>query len=538
MPDVQVQISAIDIMVIVVYLVGIVSLGCWAGIRQRRRNSTGKGYFLAGQTLTWPLIGLALFSTNIQTAHLVGMAQEGYISGMVFGNLEWLAAFLLIVLALFFAPFYIRARVATLPDFLEKRYNSRPCRDWMAMIGIMTAIFFHIGMALYSGAVLFRNLFGVNMTVSILVLSILTAIYTTIGGLLAVVLTEAIQALVMLSGSAMLVLMGLIRVGGWSEMTANVDPVMMTVLRGSNDPSGMPWYAAFLGYPVLGLWYWCADQTIVQRVLGAKDEHHARLGPLFCEFLKILPVFLFTLPGILLMAMENKGLFPPIGNSKDTYGFLVQNLLPTGLKGLMAAAMLAAVMGAVSGALNSTAVLFTYDVYKRLRPNVSDQMLTRIGRRATVAAMVLGILWAPVVGMFPSIMRYVLAVVCHISPPITTVFVWGVFSKRVNSSGAVATLYLGSALCCVAFFLTSIPGAAIISIPPLMDCFYLFVVCSVIHVCVSMVRPQKLTTEQAKLVWEHPFLAFTEGRLRGIGDYRLVAGVLTIVMVVLYTTFA
>ena len=314
----KITIDTLDLIVICVYLIGIVGFGCLVGIRRRRVAADSKGYFLAGRSLTWPFIGLALFSANIQTTHLVSLAQEGYLSGLVYGNLEWLASFLLIVLALFFAPFYIRANVATLPDFLEKRYDWH-CRDFLAVIGMVTAIFFHIGMALYAGGVLFRNLFGLDIVVSITIIAVLTVLYTAIGGLMAVVLTESLQTVIMLLGSAMLFFFGLYELGGWSELVANLDPVMMSILRGSDDPSGMPWYAAFLGYPVLGLWYWCADQTIVQRVLGAKDENHARVGPLFCGFLKILPVFFFTFPGMILLAMVNKGQVAPLANSEDAY---------------------------------------------------------------------------------------------------------------------------------------------------------------------------------------------------------------------------
>lgn len=532
----KVSISFLDLVIIVVYLVGIVVLGCWAGLRHRRAASDGKGYFLAGRSLSWPFIGLALFSANIQTTHLVSLAQEGYLSGLVYGNLEWLASFLLIVLALFFAPFYLRAKVATLPDFLEKRYN-RQCRDFLAVIGMVTAIFFHIGMALYAGGVLFRNLFGLDIVVSISVIAVLTVLYTAVGGLMAVVLTESLQTVIMLLGSAMLFFFGLHQVGGWSEMVANLDPVMMSILRDSDDPSGMPWYAAFLGYPVLGLWYWCADQTIVQRVLGAKDENHARVGPLFCGFLKILPVFFFTVPGMILMAMVNQGQVAPLANSEDAYGFLIQNLMPVGLKGVLAAALLAALMSTISGALNSAAVLFSYDVYKRFSPLASDRSLVRVGRWVTVFAMMLGILWTPVIGMFPSIMRYVLAVVSHISPPITAVFLWGVLWRGASATGAKVTLWLGSALGLVGFLLTVFKDDTGWQISPMMDCFYLFLACSVILFLVSLWRPQQETEESRALVWNHPLDVLRDPGWPGLLNYKFLAGLLFFVMVALYVLF-
>ena len=532
----KVTVSSVDLVIIIVYLVGIVVLGCWAGLRQRRKVADGKSYFLAGRSLTWPFIGLALFSANIQTTHLVSLAQEGYLSGIVYGNLEWMASFLLIVLALFFAPFYLRARVATLPDFLEKRYSPQ-CRDFLAVIGMMTAIFFHIGMALYAGGVLFRNLFGLDIMISISVIAVLTVLYTAIGGLMAVVVTESFQTLIMLLGSATLFFFGLHEVGGWSEMVGNLDPEMMSMWRSSDDPSGMPWYAVVLGYPVLGLWYWCADQTIVQRVLGAKDENHARVGPLFCGFLKILPVFFFTFPGMILLAMVNKGQVAPLANSEDAYGFLIQNLLPVGLKGVLAAALLAALMSTISGALNSAAVLFSYDVYKRFSPGASDRSLVKTGRWVTVFAMILGILWTPVIGTFPSIMRYVLAVVSHISPPITTVFIWGVLWRGASATGAKITLWLGSALGLAGFLLTVFKEETGWQISPLMDCFYLFLVCSAILVVVSLWRPSPETEESRALVWDHPMDVLRDKGWSGLGNYKFLSGLLFFVMVALYIFF-
>lgn len=253
MQGINLSIHPIDLVIIVAYLIGIVVIGCWAGMRQRR-GIQGKAYFLAGKSLTWPIIGLALFSTNISTIHLVSLAQEGYVNGLAYGNFEWMAAFTLIALALFFAPLYIRSNVATLPDFLEKRY-SRSCRDWLAVLSIVSAIFIHIGFSLYTGAVVLRGLFGINIMVSIITISILTGLYTIIGGLLAVVITESIQTVVLLIGAVCITVIGYLKMGGWSEMAAHVDPVKLTILRSSSDPSGLSWYSVFLGYPVIGLWY-------------------------------------------------------------------------------------------------------------------------------------------------------------------------------------------------------------------------------------------------------------------------------------------
>jgi len=447
------SLNFIDKAVLVIYLVVIVGIGCWVGMRSRKgKELGGKDYFLAGGSLRWPMIGLALFSTNISTIHLVGFAQDGYKDGLVAGNFEWMAPFLLIVLALFFAPFYIRSQVATLPDFLERRY-SRASRDWLAFISIISAIFIHIGFTLYTGAVVLEGLFGIPIRVSIIGTALLTGLYTIVGGLMAVVVTESIQTIVLLAGSILLTIFGLIKVGGWGGIVENVDAVSLTVLRSSNEPGGMPWYVIFLGYPVIGLWYWCADQTIVQRVLGAKDENHARIGPLFAGFIKILPVFIFVLPGIMLVALVNQGHFEPLEDSKNAYAFLISNLLPTGLTGVMAAALLAALMSTVSGALNSIATLFSYDLYKRWKPDTPDKKLVLIGRIATFVAMIVAIVWSEKLEHFEGIYRGCVALICYISPPITAVFLLGVFWKRASGKGAIVTLIAGSVLGLVVFLL-------------------------------------------------------------------------------------
>ncbi len=529
-------IHPIDIAIIFIYLFGIVGLGCWVGLR-RRNISVGKGYFLANKSLTWPIIGLSLFSTNISTIHLVSLAQEGYVNGLAYGNFEWMAGFTLIALALFFAPFYIRSNVATLPDFLEKRYT-RSCRDWLAVISIVSAIFIHIGFSLYTGAVVLRGLFGINIMVSIITIAILTGLYTIIGGLLAVVLTESIQTIVLLFGAICITAIGYSKVGGWSGLAASVEPVKLTVLRSASDPSGLPWYSVFLGYPIIGLWYWCADQTIVQRVLGAKDENHARVGPLFAGFIKIFPVFIFVLPGLICLALINQGKLPAeLTDSADTYAFMISHLLPIGLKGIVAAALLAALMSTVSGALNSIATLFSYDIYYRWRPETSDRTLVIVGRIVTFVAMIAAILWSPFVGHFSSIFQGIVAVICYIAPPITVLFVCGVFWKRASSTGAVVTMWVGSALGLIVFLLDWFKEYTGWNIPSMMTTFYLAVICLIIMVTVSLFKPHTHTAESEALVWENPLEALRGKAWSGIGNYRFLSMLLFGTMVMLYVIF-
>ncbi|MFC1783894.1 sodium/solute symporter, partial [Planctomycetota bacterium] len=497
----------------------------------------GKAYFLAGGTLKWPIIGLALFSTNISTIHLVGFAQNGYDDGLVYGNYEWMAIFTLVALALFFAPFYIRSQVMTLPDFLERRY-SRGCRDWLAALSIVSALFIHIGFTLYTGAVVLKGLFGIPIWYSVVAAAVLTGIYTIVGGLMAVVVTESIQTIILLIGSITITLVAYFKAGGWEGISAHVDPMKLTMLRGADEPSGITWYAVIFGYPIIGLWYWCTDQTIVQRVLGAKDENHARIGPLFAGFIKILPVFIFVLPGTILVALINQGKFAYLDNSADAYAYLITSLLPRGMTGVMAAALLAALMSTVSGALNSVATLFSYDLYKRWKPNASDKSLIMIGRITTFVAMLIVILWTPLLDHFKSIYDGCVRLICYIAPPITAVFVVGIFWKRASSIGALVTLFCGTLMGLTVFLLDWFKDHTGWSVNFMMASFYMCMICIVILGVVSLFKPHTHTPASEKLVWSNPLDALKGKTWGGIGNYKFLSALLIAVIVALYAGFS
>jgi SSS family solute:Na+ symporter len=537
-----VQISRIDLIIVVFYFVFIVGLGCLSGLRKKKSEQANE-YFLAGKTLRWPVIGLALFATNISTVHLVSLAEEGYTNGLAYGNFEWMAPFTLIILALFFAPFYIRSNVTTLPDFLEKRY-SRASRDWLALLSIISAIFIHIGFSLYAGAVVLEGMFGINKMTSIILIAALTGLYTIVGGLMAVVLTESVQTIILLLGAIILTAISYVKIGGWGGIAESVDSVKLTVLRPHGDASGLPWYSVLLGYPIIGIWYWCTDQTIVQRVLGAKDENHARVGPLFTGFIKILPVFIFVLPGLICLALIRKELLPALpvtaegtADAAKTYSHMITNLLPIGLRGLVAAALMAALMSTVSGALNSAATLFTYDLYQRWAPETSERRLVFIGRIVTFAGMVLAVLWSPLCGHFKTIFQGINAAICYISPPITVVFVAGVFWTGASSRGSIVTLVMGSLLGLAVFLLDWFKETTGWNVPFMMASFYLACICAVIMIVVSLIFPEPLTEEKRKLVWKSPLEPLREKGWPGIGNYKGLSAVLALCMVALYFIF-
>ena len=545
----------IDLVISILYFLGIVAIGLWTGLKKKTvaAGNASSEYFLAGQSLKWPMIGLALFATNISCLHLVSLAQSGFDTGLLSGNFEWMASFTLILLSLFFVPFYIRSKVATLPDFLEKRYN-RACRDWLAFISIISAVVIHIAFSFLAGGIVLKTLFGVDMYTSVMVIAFFTGLYTIIGGLRAVVVTESIQTIVLLTGAVVITVICYNKVGGWGEITntlkANDELDKLSMLKHSDDPTGMPWYAIFLGYPVLGIWYWCADQTIVQRVLGAKDENHARLGSLFCGFIKILPVFIFVLPGLMAYVLAQKGMFDistiqtnsdngkVLTDSKAVYTLMITQLVPKGLVGVLAAALLSGLMSQISGALNSISTLFSYDLYKRFKPEAGDRQLVRVGRISAAVALVASIGLLPLLNRYESLFNGINDIIAHIAPPITTVFLLGIFWKKASAKSAQYTLWLGSLFGAAVFVLNKVyPSTILGQVPFMMMAFYLFCACVLLQVLLSYIFPVQHTAVSDVLYWKSPLEPLFSKGWNGIGNYKLLSLVLLLMMIVLYWIF-
>jgi solute:Na+ symporter, SSS family len=561
------MIRPLDIVISVLYVVVILTIGLWVGIRHRK-NSAGKTntgnaaggktageYFLAGKTLRWPAIGLALFATNISTVHLVSLAQSGFDTGLLNGDFEWMAAFILILLALFFVPFYIRSGVATLPDFLEQRYD-RDSRDWLVIISVVSAVIIHIAFSMLAGGIVLKTLFGVSLYTSVIAISVITAVYTIVGGLKAVVVTESIQTIVLITGACVISYASWHRMGGWlplKEVLAHRGEMnKLSMLRPHGDSSGLPWYAVFLGYPVLGIWYWCADQTIVQRVLGARDEQHARIGPLFCGFIKILPVFIFVLPGLFAYALAVTGRLDlhslqsvdtagaVVVNSKGIYTLMITQLLPSGLVGILIAALLSGLMGQVSGALNSISTLVSYDIYKRRRPAAGDKALIRAGRISAGLALLLSLALLPLLDRYGSIFNGLNDIIAHIAPPITCVFLLGVFWRKASPMSAKLTLWIGSALGAGIFAMDKLyPDTAFGHIPFMMMAFYLLVFCIVLQVLCSYLYPigQGKDDGQPRLWWSSPLEPLRRPGWKGIGNYKFLSVLLLLVMAILFWLF-
>ena len=535
-----VTIPPLDLAVMLLYMCGILAIGLLSVSRTR---VTGAVFFLAGRSLSWPLVGAALFASNISTIHLVGLTASGYNEGFVWGNFEWMAIFMLILLSLVFAPFYFRTRLATLPEFLERRY-SPASRSFLAFVAIVAALFIHIGMSLYAGAAVFQRFFGINFVTSIVIISAVVGIYTVVGGLRAVVVTETVNTAILLLGTVLLLGFSLAAlphhgIHSLAQFRAAVKPRQLSMIH-THDPVGLNWYAVVLGFPVLGVWYWCTDQTIVQRVLGARSSEDAQLGPLFAGFLKILPVFLLVLPGVIAYVLFSD----VIGTSSNqTLPVLIEQLIPTGLRGVIAAAVMAALMSAVAAAFNSVGTLVAVDIVKRLRPDTSDRAQLTVGRVSSVVVMLLAMAWSTQGGRFSSIFEAVNAIAADVSPPIAVVFLWGVLWRRGTKEASLCTLTLGFALGVIAFILDlPVFGTEKVitsrwGVPFLMQAWWLFCICTIIYVAVSLVTPAPPPESVDGLTWDHPLAALTEARFAGVRDPRLIATVLAVTVAILYYVF-
>jgi SSS family solute:Na+ symporter len=532
----ELNIPILDLVIIIAYLIGIMAVGILA---TRKQKLNADNYFLAGRGLRWGVIGAALFASNISTIHLVGLAASGYKEGLVWGNFEWMATFTLILLGLVFAPFYFKNKISTLPEFLEKRY-SPGSRTFLAFMAIIGALFIHIGMSLYAGAAVFEQFFGIDVLTSIIIISVITTIYTVLGGLKAVVITETIQTVLLLFGAVLVTIFAILAlpeagIHSFAEFKDALKPDQLSMIHTDNS-SGLAWYAVLLGYPVLGVWYWCSDQTIVQRVLGAKTLKDAQRGPLFAGLLKILPVFLLVLPGVIAYV-----LFGDIigDDANQTLPVLINKLIPTGLKGLISAGLLAALMSTIAAALNSSATLVAVDIVKRVKPETSDEKQVKIGRYSAIVVMLLAMLWSTQGGRYSSIFEAINAIAANLAPPITTVFIFGVFWKRGTKQASLTTLIFGFTLGAIAFGmdLPIFGDTKIITetwgIPFMMQAWWLFCICTAVFVAVSLMTPPPVKENIEGLIWDSP-LDVIRGKIVGIGDPRILAAGLILLMGILY----
>jgi SSS family solute:Na+ symporter len=447
------MLSTFDWTIIGFYFFILLSIVFYAS----RNQKTSTDYFLAGRNVGFFAIGASIFASNIGSEHIVGLAGQGASTGLAMAHYE-LHAWIVVLLAWVFVPFYYQSKVFTMPEFLEKRFGKEP-RWILSIVSLIAYVLTKVSVTVYAGALVFETLLpdtfgspenafwiGAISTVT------LTGIYTVAGGLRAVLFTDSLQAIILIVGSFAITYFGLEKLGGFDELQlfASQNVAQYALWRPLSDPD-FPWLGILIASPIVGIWYWCTDQYIVQRTLAAKDLKSARRGALWGAFLKVWPVLIFLIPGLIGAALFEKGLLIiSTGDNGKILGdhvfpAMVATLLPEGLRGLVVAGMLAALMSSLSSLFNSTATLFTFDVYKKLRPFASDKKLIQVGRIATLIVVILGLLWIPIMPLISKggLYQYLQSVQSYLAPPITAVFLLGLFNQRINNKGATWGLSLG-----------------------------------------------------------------------------------------------
>jgi solute:Na+ symporter, SSS family len=427
-------LGVIDWLVVGVYTSGLIVLG----LLMSRRRVGPADYFLASRATLWPVIGLALLASNMSSTALVGLAGGAYAMGISVYDYEWSAIVILVFFCLFLLPSIIRSQCYTMPEFLERRYDGR-VRLHFALLTLFLNIFVDSAGVLYSGSLVCQLLFpGWPLWAIVALLAGTAGLYTTLGGLRAVIYTEAVQAVVLMAGALMISIGAFSRAGGWHAVMNGVPPAAISLIRPIGD-RGVPWPGLLVGIPLLGFYYWCTNQSIVQRLLSAKNVDHARWGALFAGLLKLPVLFLIVLPGTCALL-----LFPKLPRADLVYPNLILQLLPTGLVGLVVAGFVAATMVSIASMLNSASTLITMDVIKQFNPHVSDPQVVRIGRVSTAALLIVAVAWAPQLQFFPSLWQYLQAVLAYAVPPVVALFLVGMFWGGANADGAAATMRFGS----------------------------------------------------------------------------------------------
>jgi len=520
-------LAPLDLTIIAVYFVIVFSIGFYFA----RKERTSEDYFLASRNVGWFAIGASLFVSNISTEHFIGLAGSGATSGLAVGHFEWLACLILLILGWVFVPFYLRSNVFTMPEFLERRFN-RSCAVYLAAISILAYIFTKISVHLYAAAVVLERVVGWNPWTAAIILVVATGVYTIAGGLSAVIYTDLVQTLILICGAVVLTVIGLQEVGGFAGLRAALPPDYFHMIKPMRHAE-FPWTGIFLGAPILGIWYWCTDQVIVQRVLSAKDEGHAKAGTIFAGFLKILPVFILVLPGLVAAALYpqlfTRGANGAVTNGDIAYPTLVINLLPHGLVGLMIAALMAALMGAMSSVFNSASTLVTLDFYRKIRPQATELQLVAFGRAATGILVILGLLWVPFIKLISAqLFIYLQSVQAYISPPIAVCFIFGILWPRLNGTGAISSLLTGFVLGALRFTLEVLDKSRhfdVLAVRWLLDmnflhyAIFMFVVCAAVLVVVSLRTPAPSREQLAGLTFATVDLKLDAARVASPGRH-------------------
>lgn len=514
--------SLFDYVIVVLYFILILWIAKWVSRREGEKEFTSIDYFLAGKNQGWFVIGASLFASNIGSEIIIGVSGAGARGEMPMANFELLASLILILFAWVFVPFYLKSSVYTMPEFLEKRYSAS-CRNYLSVISVLAYIFTKISLIIFAGALVFEVL-GIPFWTGAIFTVVATGFYTVLGGLKAVIYTDMVQAFTLILGTIAVTLFGLYAVGGIDQLMVILDNASTSVgnprtsdffnLWRPISDSNYPWTGMLFGAPILGVWYWCTDQYIVQRALSAKNENEAKKGALFAGYLKLLPVFIFFIPGVIAYALMQEGILNfTLENADQALPTLITELLPMGLKGLAIAGLLAALMSSLSSAFNSSSTLLTIDFYQKFKPEATEKQLVRFGRLATVILVVVSLGWIPFMKtlMGGGIFYYLQSIQAYVSPPIAAVFLFGLMYKWVNANAAIITLWSGFSLGMLRLGLEYFTNAGIVSFSPssffaqilainfLHYAIYLFVFSSIILVIVSKLTHPQLESQIAGL---------------------------------------
>ena len=431
-------LGPIDWLFIVLYLGVIAAVSVWS---IKKSKASPSDYFLANRNLGWFVIGASILASNVGSEHIVGLAGTAASSGLVMGHYE-LHSWIILTLGWVFVPFYMRSMVYTMPEFLERRFNAKS-RILLSVIQLLSYIITKASVTIFAAATVITRFFpSIDFWTAAIILVIITGVYTVFGGLHAVMYTEAIQAVVLLAGSAILMLYGLHAVGGWNSLMTSIPKEKLSMFPPLSDPN-FPWAGILFASPIVGIWYWCTDQHIVQRCLAGKNEQQARRGTLFAAYLKLLPFFIFLIPGLIAYSLAQQGKLH-LTDANQAFPTLVRDLLPTGLRGLLAGGLLAALMSSLASVYNACSTLFTMDIYQKIKPAASNQELVKVGRITTAVVVILGMVWIPLMSKISGVLyQYLQSVQSYLAPPIAAVFLLGVFSKRINSKGAFTAMVVG-----------------------------------------------------------------------------------------------
>ncbi|TYA74380.1 sodium:solute symporter [Seonamhaeicola marinus] len=436
-------LEGLDWVVLGIYFLALVAVAVWV-VLQKNKNT--EDYFLAGRNVGWFVIGASIFASNIGSEHVVGLAGTGFESGTPMAHYE-LHAWIVLLLGWLFLPFYIRSGAFTMPEFLEKRFDSRS-RWFLSVFSLVAYVLTKVSVTIYAGGIVVSELLGIPFWYGAIGIVVFTGIYTVIGGMKAVIYTETLQTVILILGSIIITYLGLQEVGGWGQLRETVtavSPDHFNMWRPMNDPQ-FPWTGLLIGGTIVGIWYWCTDQYIVQRTLAANNIKIGRRGAIFGAYLKLLPILIFLIPGIIAFALsiQNPELFS-VEKADRAFPMLVKTLLPVGLKGLVAGGLMAALMSSLASVFNSCSTIFTIDIYKKLKPNMTEAKLVKIGQIATGFIVILGIIWIPIMEKIGGgvMYQYLQNVQSYIAPPVTAVFLLGIIWKRVNAKAAITTLLAG-----------------------------------------------------------------------------------------------